>query len=166
MELGVGHALVSLLDENGVPGIVQNTAIICPQSLMAPCQDSTRRAALSSDGMPKYDEAIDRDSAYEMLDRQAQEDEKQAQLDAEREALEKEKAAFEEQKRKEAEAAEKQKQKEKEAAEKKKEKEKEKKEAAAKKAAERRKAKIESQLISAGGQILKRGLLNTLFGKR
>ena len=32
-------------------------------------------------------------------------------------------------------------------------------------AAERRKAKIETQLISTGGQILKRGLLNTLFKK-
>ncbi len=165
-ELGVGHALVSLLDEDGVPGVVQNTAIICPQSLMAPCQDATRRRAIGADGMHQYDESFDRDSAYEMLDRQAQEEEKQAQIDAEREALEKEKAAFEEQKRKEAEAAEKQKQKEKEAAEKKKAKEKEKKEAAAKKAAERRKARIESQLISAGGQVLKRGLLNTLFGKR
>ena len=37
-------------------------------------------------------------------------------------------------------------------------------EAARQKAAERRRAKIESQLISAGGQILKRGLMGTLFG--
>ena len=37
-------------------------------------------------------------------------------------------------------------------------------EAARQKAADRRRAKIESQLISAGGQILKRGLMGTLFG--
>lgn len=36
MELGVGEALTSFLDENGVPGIAQRTSIICPQSFMGP----------------------------------------------------------------------------------------------------------------------------------
>lgn len=129
-ELGVGKALVSLLDENGVPGIVQHTAIVCPQSLMAPCAEAAE----------------------------------QSRLDAEREAFEKEKAAWEAQKQKEAEAAEKQRQKEIEAEEKRRQREIEKQQAAYDRAVERRRAKIESQVISAGGQILKRGLMNTLFG--
>ena len=162
-ELGVGEALVSLLDEKGVPGIVQKTSIICPQSLMAPCSEETRRRYYTSDGMTKYDGAVDNDSAYETLERQKEEAERQAQLDAEREALEKEKAAFEEEKRKAAEAAEKQKQKEAEAAEKKRQKELEKKEAARQKAVDRRKAQIERQVINTGTQVLKRGLMNTLF---
>ena len=153
MELGVGGALVSVLDENGVPGVVQRTAIICPQSRMAPCGENTRRACLAADGMGKYDAAVDNDSAYEVLERQRAEDERQAQLDAEREAFEKEKAAFEAQKRKEEEAAEK-----------KRLRELEKKQAAYEKSVERRRAQIERQVINTGAQVLKRGLMNTLFG--
>ena len=165
MELGVGKALVSLLDENGVPGIVRHTAIVCPQSRMAPCADASRRAALAGDGMGKYDQAVDNDSAYEELDRRRADAEFQAKLDAEREALEKEKAAFEAQKRKEEEAAEKRRVREEEAAERRREREAEKKQAAKDRAVERRKAAIERQVISTGSQVLRRGLLNTLFGK-
>lgn len=49
MELGVGHALVSVLDEKGVPGMVRNTPVICPQSLMAPCDEGSYQAALRAD---------------------------------------------------------------------------------------------------------------------
>ena len=163
-ELGVGKALVSLLDENGVPGIVQHTAIICPQSLMAPCAETTRRAAMAGDGMAKYDAAVDSDSAYELLERQKAEEAEQSRLAAEREAFEKEKAEWEARKQKEAEAAEKQRQKEIEAEEKRRAREEERRQAAYEKAVAQRRAKIESQVISAGGQILKRGLMNTLFG--
>ncbi|MCF0121049.1 MAG: DUF853 family protein, partial [Oscillospiraceae bacterium] len=152
MELGVGEALVSFLDEKGVPMIVQKTAIICPQSLMAEADAASIAAARSSDGMSRYDKAIDSESAYEMLQDQKQAEEERKKLDAEREALEKEKAAFEAQKQKEELAKQK-----------KAEKEKERQEAARDKAAERRRAKIESQLISAGGAVIKRGLLKTLF---
>ena len=164
MELGVGEALVSLLDEKGVPGIVQRTAIICPQSLMAPCGEQTRAACRNRDGMAKYDTAVDNDSAYELLEKQREDDERRAALDAEREALEKEKAAFEAQKQKEAAAAEKKREKEAEAAEKKRQKELERQQAAYEKQVERRKAQIERQVINTGAQILKRGLMNTLFG--
>ena len=164
MELGVGEALISMLDEKGVPGMVQRTAVICPQSRMAPCDPAARQSALAADGMSKYDKAVDSDSAYEMLERQAQEDARQAELEAERQALEKEKAAWEAQKAKEEAAAEKKRQKEEEAAEKKRQKEAEAEAKKKEKAAERRRAKIESQVISAGGQVLKRGLMNTLFG--
>ena len=164
MELGVGEALVSVLDDAGVPGVVQRTAIICPQSLMAPCSENTRCACVASDGMGKYDTAVDNDSAYEVLERQRAEDERQAQLDAEREAFEKEKAAFEAQKRKEEELAEKKRIKEEEAAEKRRLRELEKQQAAYERSVERRRAQIERQVINTGAQVLRRGLMNTLFG--
>lgn len=163
-ELGVGEALVSVLDEKGVPGVVQKTAIVCPQSLMAPAQESTRQSALAGDGMGKYDRAVDSESAYERLQEEQEKAEKQAALDAEREAFEKEKAAFEAQKAKEEEAARKKAEKEAEAQRKKLEKALEREELQRQKAAERRRAQLERQLINTGAQVLKRGLMGTLFG--
>ena len=141
MELGVGEALTSFLDEKGIPGIAQRTAIICPQSYMGPVEESVRAKFIRHDNMDKYDDYVDNISAYEVLNEQAKRDAEQARLDAERAQLEKEKAELE-----------KKKQKEKEAEEKKRE-----------RAAERRKAQIERSLISTGSQVLKRGLFKTLF---
>ena len=170
MNLGVGHALTSFLDDSGVPGIVQQTAIICPQSLMAPIDESLRNYMIVSDGMKEKYIYVDNESAYEILTGVAKEEEAQAaevqaqadadaaakaeaaKLEKERQALEKEKAAFEKQKAKEEEAARKKKEREEEAARKKKEKE-----------ADRRKAQIERALINTGTQVLKRGLFKTLF---
>ena len=150
MELGVGEALVSVLDEKGVPSMVQYTSILCPQSLMAPADASHIQAAIAADGMQKYDKTANYESAEELLAAQRERDAEQARLDAEHAQLEKEKEAFEAQQRKAEEAARK-----------KKEKEEEKKQAAQKRAAERRKAQIERQLISVGAQALKRGLFGT-----
>ena len=170
MELGVGEALTSFLDPDGVPTIVQRTSIICPQSLMAPASASTRESLMSRDGMSKYDIAVDNDSAYEMITEQREKEAEQAKLAAERAQLEKERAEFEAQKIKSAEEEAKLKAKEEEAARKQKEKEeaaakkkKEQEEAKKAKEAERRKKKIETALINTGAQILKRGLLKTLF---
>ncbi len=146
--LGVGHALVSFLDSEGVPCIVQNTSIICPQSLMAPAPEDLRAAARAYDGMDRYDDAVDSRSAYEVLADQQSENDARAALEAERAALEKEKAALE---------------KEKAAAEAKAKKEAEREQAERDRQARRRREKIESQLISVGGQALRRGLLNTLM---
>lgn len=161
MELGVGEALVSLLDEKGVPGIVQKTSIICPQSLMGPCEPALRTAAMAVDGMSKYDTGVDNESAFEVLEQQKVQDAEAAKLAAEREAFEKEKAAYEAQKAKEEAEAAKKKEKEEAALEKKKEKEAE----AKQKAADKRKQQIERQLINTGAQLLKRGLMNTLLKK-
>ncbi len=163
MELGVGEALTSFLDENGVPTMAQRTAVICPQSLMAPAAESTRQSLMERDGMSKYDTCYDSNSAYEVLTGQMKQEEEQAKLDAEREQLEKDRAAFEAKKAKEEEAARKRAEKAEEDARRKREKE----EAAAlkkkEKAAERRKNQIERQLINTGMQALKRGLFKTLF---
>jgi len=166
MELGVGEALVSFLDGNGVPMMVQRTAIICPQSLMAAADDASRAEAMAKSGMDKYDEAVDMDSAFELLQEKAEEDAEAAALAAEREALEKERAAFEAQKQKEEEKKRREEEKEAERRRREAEKRAEQAERKREKAVERRKAAIERQIISAGGQIIKRGIMNTLFGKR
>lgn len=163
MELGVGEAITSFLDENGVPGMAQRTSIICPQSFMGPVDESVRAALTAGDGMSKYDVMVDNQSAYEVLSDIQAKDEEQARLDAERAQLEKDRAAFEKKKTKEEAAAQRQREKEAAAAEKRKEKEREAEEKKKEKAAERRKAQIERSLINTGGQILKRGLFNTLF---
>lgn len=163
MELGVGEALTSFLDEKGVPQIAQRTSIICPQSFMGPVDESVRRTLMTRDGMSKYDNMVDNQSAYEVLNDIQAKDEEQAKLDEERAQLEKEKEEFEKQKAKEEAAAQKQREKEAAAAEKRKEREREAEEKKKEKAAERRKAQIERTLINTGGQILKRGLFKTLF---
>ncbi|MBR1703661.1 MAG: DUF853 family protein [Lachnospiraceae bacterium] len=136
MELGVGEALTSFLDEKGVPTMAQKTSIICPQSLMGPAQDATKQNLMARDGMSKYDQAVDNISAYEMLNDKAEKDAEAAKLAAERAQLEKEKAEFEAQKAKEEAAAQKQREKEEAAAQKQKEKE----EAAAQRQKEREEA--------------------------
>ena len=74
MELGVGEALVSCLDENGVPGIVQRAFILPPQSRMGTITDEERRAVIdASDMKHKYDKAIDNFSAYEYFEQQIRE---------------------------------------------------------------------------------------------
>ena len=173
MELGVGEALTSFLDEEGVPAMVQRTKIICPQSLMAAPEPMARAKVLMRDGMEKYDDAVDNLSAYEVLTEEAEKAELAQQEEADRKAREKAEAEAEKQRLKEEEADKKRQQKladeERKRQQKladeerrKAERQQEKAEAEARRKAERRAAKIESQLISAGGQILKRGLMGVL----
>lgn len=83
-ELGTGEALVSFLNEDGSPGIVQRAFVIPPESKIGSI-DATERAAVMA-GSPmktKYEQTIDRISAYEMLkDRAAQEAQQQAAEEA------------------------------------------------------------------------------------
>ena len=162
MELGVGEALTSFLDSDGVPAMVQRTRIICPQSLMAAPEPMVRAKVLMRDGMEKYDDAVDEISAYEVLTEEAQQAEQAKQEEADRAARRKAEAEAEKQRLKEEAAAEKRRQKLADEERRKAERQQEKAEAEARRKAERRQAKIESQLISAGGQILKRGLMGVL----
>ncbi len=73
-ELGIGEALVGTLDEKGVPQVVQRVAVAPPQSRIGPLTpaeraETVRRSPLAG----RYERALDRDSAYEMLMRRAQE---------------------------------------------------------------------------------------------
>ena len=147
MELGVGEALTSFLDEAGVPAMVERTKIICPQSLRSVPEPMVRAKVMMHDGMEKYDEFVDNVSAYEVLTAEREKAETAKQDEADRKAREKEEAQAEKLRLKEEEAERKRKQKL---------------EDEARRKVERRAAKIESQLISAGGQVLKRGLLGVL----
>ncbi|NNC52390.1 MAG: DUF853 family protein [Erythrobacter sp.] len=67
-ELKVGEALVSTLDEDGAPTIVQRTLIKPPHSRLGPVTEKERKIINSvSDLDGKYDEAVDRESAEEVL---------------------------------------------------------------------------------------------------
>lgn len=67
-ELGIGEALVSVLDEAGVPTVVEITKINLPHSSMKPINMNERDDIVySSPLFDKYSEAVDRHSAYEEL---------------------------------------------------------------------------------------------------
>ena len=128
VSLGTGEALVSVLDEKGIPTIVQKCTILPPQSQMGALDDSERDGEMKASLLySRYVEMIDRDSAYEFLQRKAVADEeaekKAAEVTAAEKHRQKEEAAAEKQRQKEEAAAEKQRQKEEEAARKKAEKE-------------------------------------------
>ena len=66
--LGIGQALVSVLEEGGVPGIVQMVDIVPPQSYIGAIDESMRSELLNlSELRAKYWEPVDGLSAYEML---------------------------------------------------------------------------------------------------
>lgn len=68
--LGTGEALVSVLDEEGIPTMVQRCDILPPQSQMGAIDDGEREAKIKDSLLyTKYVEMIDRDSAYEFLKR-------------------------------------------------------------------------------------------------
>ena len=72
MDLGVGEALVSTLDEKGRPSVVQRTLIRPPSSRMGPLTDAEREAIIGKSPLAgRYDERLDRESAYEMLKERA-----------------------------------------------------------------------------------------------
>ncbi|WP_310538669.1 helicase HerA-like domain-containing protein [Phenylobacterium sp.] len=66
--LGVGEALVSVLDEKGAPTMVQKTLIRPPASRLGPLTPAERASVMAASPVRGlYDEARDRDSAFEML---------------------------------------------------------------------------------------------------
>jgi DNA helicase HerA-like ATPase len=67
-ELGVGEALVSLLDEKGQPTVVERAFILPPHSRIGPAAADERRAALQRSLVAGvYENTVDRDSAHEVL---------------------------------------------------------------------------------------------------
>ena len=73
MEVGVGEAVTSMLQKKGVPGIVERTLIRPPSSQLGPITKAERSAVLAaSDLSGKYDQPIDRKSAYEILKARAE----------------------------------------------------------------------------------------------
>lgn len=124
MELGVGEALISCLDEKGIPAMVERAKILPPQSKMGPADESVMQGKILADEFDlKYREVVDRESAYEILIKANEELEQMKAEEEARKAEEKAAAAAEKQRLKEEEAAEKARLKEEEAARKQAEKE-------------------------------------------
>ena len=72
-QLGVGEALVSTLESKGVPGVVQRTLIRPPSSRLGPLEDAERAKLMKLSPVAKlYDDPVDRESAYELLEKRAE----------------------------------------------------------------------------------------------
>ena len=105
-QLGIGEALVSVLDEEGVPTVVEQTKILPPQSRMGALDDDERSSQINGCLLyNRYSDSIDRDSAYEFLQRKQLADEEAAKAAEEEKLRLKEEAAAEKLKFKEEEAA-------------------------------------------------------------
>lgn len=163
MELGVGEALVSLLDEHGVPSVVERARILPPQSRMGAAGAEDVQACIQRDELDlKYRSTFDRESAYEVIQRAneqlaAQQQEQAAQAAAEKQQ-QKEAAAAEKQRQRDEAAAEKQRQKEQAVAEK----------AAAQKASAAAKAaqRAASSAASSVARSVSTNLVNSVAGGR
>jgi DNA helicase HerA-like ATPase len=71
-ELGVGEALVSVLDEKGAPTMVERTLIRPPLSRLGPATPEERKAVIAGSPVAgQYDTAVDRESAFEVLTKKA-----------------------------------------------------------------------------------------------
>lgn len=71
-DVGTGEAVTSFLENKGIPGIVERTLIRPPSSQIGPIDPGLRAQLLASSPVKgKYDTPLDRDSAYEILRRRA-----------------------------------------------------------------------------------------------
>lgn len=71
--LGVGEALVSTLESKGVPSVVQRTLVRPPSSRLGPLKDNERRDTMGLSPVANvYDEDVDRNSAFEILQKRAE----------------------------------------------------------------------------------------------
>ena len=122
-ELKVGEALVSLLQPDGAPSPVQRTLIRPPSSRVGPLTAEERSLLLTTDAVgSKYDQALDRESAQEMLASRAEQtvtaaatsagakeaiaaEREQLKLERERERLEAQRERTEAQRRREEQRA-------------------------------------------------------------
>ena len=67
-ELGIGEALVSVLEENGIPSVVGRTLMRPPSSRLGPITPAERATIMAQSPVGSaYDTLIDRESAYEVL---------------------------------------------------------------------------------------------------
>jgi DNA helicase HerA-like ATPase len=88
-QLGIGEAIVTVMDPDGTPTPVAWTRMRAPQSLMAPTPDEVLRPGIAASAlMARYGQSLDRDSAHEILARKLQ-----AGAEAERERLRRDAAA-------------------------------------------------------------------------
>ena len=106
-ELGTGEVLVSTLDSEGIPSIVQRAYVMPPRSYLGVCDDAKRQQLIKDCPLySKYAEAVDRESAYELLTQKAEEAQAEAEAAAKAEAEAKEAALREKEEAKQAKEAE------------------------------------------------------------
>ena len=159
-ELAVGEALISCLDEQGTPQIVERGWVMPPYSSFSPISPEERQVMMGQSIVASvYDQAVDRDSAYEMLQKKVLQQSQQKQADELEKQQSKEQDALAKQQAKEQERFAKEQQK---AAEK----------------AQRDREKLTQDIVGtfaksaarslggSTGQKIVRGLLGSLFGKR
>lgn len=85
-ELGVGEALVSVLDEKGVPTVVERTFIRPPNSRVGPALPEERARSIAASPIgSRYNTVLDRESAFEVLNK------KEAEIEAQQAKFEEEK---------------------------------------------------------------------------
>lgn len=85
IELGVGEALVSVLDEKGRPAVVERTLMAPPRSRIGVLSEVERAALFQASPLAgRYERGVDRESAYEILARRAEQAAEQAETEAER----------------------------------------------------------------------------------
>lgn len=79
-ELGVGEALVSVLDEQGRPTPVERILVAPPESRIGPLSEAERREQLGRSPLgDRYDKPVDRESAYERLKARAEQSARDAE---------------------------------------------------------------------------------------
>ena len=82
-ELAVGEALISCLDEQGTPQIVERGMVMPPYSSFSPITPDERKALMTQSIVAGvYEQEVDRDSAYEMLQRKVADNAQQIQAQA------------------------------------------------------------------------------------
>ena len=79
-DVGVGEAVTSFLVKKGMPGMVERTLIRPPSSQLGPITEVERRAVMNGSPVAgKYETVLDRDSAFEMLQKRADQAAKEAE---------------------------------------------------------------------------------------
>jgi hypothetical protein len=92
-ELGVGEALVSFLDEKGIPSMVEKAKILPPQAQIGQITPEERSALIRRSVIAGvYEKDVDRESAFEILQARISKQVVQIREEQERKALEKEEA--------------------------------------------------------------------------
>lgn len=92
-ELGVGEALVSFLDEKGIPGMVERAKLLPPQAQIGPITPEERSRIISQSVIAGvYERQVDRESAFEILQSRLNNEAVQVQQEKERIAFAKQEA--------------------------------------------------------------------------
>ena len=95
-QLGIGEALISVLDEKGAPTPVERVLVSPPESQIGPLDQETRRTMMQRSPIgSRYNQAVDRESAYELLKKKAEETAKEQQAEQIRLKAEKEQQKLE-----------------------------------------------------------------------